>query len=86
MVKLKYSSFVCLDHFEAGNDLRGILFLLHLFVDEPLQHHLRGIVLLFQRQFIQGIDRGCDFGFVRGYFFKKLKITLPIRPWALRWF
>jgi len=44
------------DQFQVCEDICGILFLLHLFSDEPLQHDLRGIILLLQCDFIQCID------------------------------
>jgi hypothetical protein len=54
-----------LDQLQLSDDLRGILLFFHLFIDKPLQQHLRGIVFLLERQFIKRVDQIGQFGFVR---------------------
>ena len=57
VVKPKHRSTTRIDQFQLLDDFRGILFLLNLLRDEPLQHHLGRIILFFLCQFEKGIIR-----------------------------
>ena len=52
------------DHPKAGDNLCGVLFLFHLFIDVPLEQNLGRIILLFQRQFVQGVNETGHLGFI----------------------
>lgn len=57
-------------------DFHGVLFF-RLLDDEPLEHHLGGVILLFERQFVQSVDGSSHRGLTGLHFLEGLQAGFP---------
>ena len=67
-----------LDEFELADDAVEVLFLFHLFRDEPLQEGMRGVIFGSKGEFHQGVDAAGDELFVLEAGLKHVKSIFPI--------
>jgi len=65
------------DHGKGGDGFHALGFFLDLFVDEPLEHALGGVVLFGDGEGVQVVDPGGDLLFVREGVFEHLEDALP---------